>query len=443
MKHQHGFTLIELAVVLTIIALLIGSLLIPLTTQIDVAKIRSTEKTLEQVKEALIHYAVANNRLPCPATDVDTGLEVNTVMNCQMEGYFPWANLGMGRYDAWGNPFIYRVDQMYTQEIMTPNLTSLPDTFSNIEVRDIQNNPVVDSDVVAIIYSTGKNGEAYQPATQFPNFMGTNSHLWLPLKTISNLIIAPAFALDRGSDDIYYQDSLIPNKYDDVLIFLSKSHLVAVSQRVQTTTVAVVMPVLDDSVYSPELETPVVDSTGSEQTGNTGSTNSDSTEGTSTTDTGSNDAASSGTDSTDTPSTDTASNDNPSTTDTASNDAAASGTGASENQGGAGKEEPTTPPDNTSNDPPSNDNTGQGSQVEEKTPPDNTSNDGTSTDNSSTTDTGSTGSGSTDSGSTDTGSTDSGSTDGGMNRSGDGFNPDGDFGGLMGGGFLQQFDNQP
>ncbi len=30
-----------------------------------------------------------------------------------------------------------------------------------------------------------------------------------------------------------------------------------------------------------------------------------------------------------------------------------------------------------------------------------------------------------------------------MNRSGDGFNPDGDLGGLMGGGFLQQFDNQP
>ncbi|HID98746.1 MAG TPA: prepilin-type N-terminal cleavage/methylation domain-containing protein [Thiotrichaceae bacterium] len=380
MKHQHGFTLIELAVVLTIIALLIGSLLIPLTTQIDVAKIRSTEKTLDQVKEALIHYAVANNRLPCPATDVDTGLEVNTVMNCQMEGYFPWANLGMGRYDAWGNPFIYRVDQTYTQEIMTPNLTSLPDTFSNIEVRDIQNTAVVDSDVVAIIYSTGKNGEAYQPATQFPNFMGTNSHLWLPLKTISNLIIAPAFALGRGSDDIYYQDSLIPNKYDDVLIFLSKSHLVAVSQRVQTTTVAVVMPVLDDSVYTPVLPTAVA-SSDSEQTGNTGSTDSPSTTDTGSTDTGSTDNGSTDTGSTDTGSTDSGS------TDTGSTDTGSTDTGS--------------------------------------------------------TDTGSTDSGSTDTGSTDSGSSDSGSTDGGMNRSGDGFNPDGDFGGLMGGGFLQQFDNQP
>jgi prepilin-type N-terminal cleavage/methylation domain-containing protein len=255
MKNQNAFTLIELAVVLTIIALLIGSFLIPLTTQIDVAKIRSTEKTLQQVKEALIHYAAANNRLPCPATEVDTVLEVNTVMNCQMEGYLPWANLGMGRYDAWGNPLIYRVDQTYTQEIMTPSLTSLPDTFSDIEVRDIQNNPVVDSDVVAIIYSTGKDGQAYQPATQFQIVMGTNTHLRLSLKTISNLIISPSFAGQSeqrpGSDDIYYQDSLIPNKYDDVLIFLSKIHLVAVMQRVQTSTPAMVTPVLDDTVYTP------------------------------------------------------------------------------------------------------------------------------------------------------------------------------------------------
>ena len=332
MKNQKAFTLIELAVVLTIIALLIGSFLIPLTTQIDVAKIRSTEATLQQVKEALINYAAANNRLPCPATEVDTGLEVNTVMNCQKEGYLPWANLGMGRYDAWGNPLIYRVDQVYTQEIMTPSLTSLPNTFSDIEVRDIQNNPVVDSDVVAIIYSTGKDGQAYQPATQLPIVMGTNSHLRLPLKTISNLIIAPAFALDRGSDDIYYQDSLIPNQYDDVLIFLSKNNFVAVLQRVQTTTVAVVTPVLDDSVYTPVLDTPVVDSTGSEQTG---STDSGSTTDTGSTDTGATDSGSTDGGSTDGGSTDSGSTDQGGSSDGGSTDQGGSSDGGM-NRGGDG-----------------------------------------------------------------------------------------------------------
>ncbi len=64
---QKGFSLIELAIVLVVVALLIGGLLVPLSMQIEQQRIRDTQKTLEEIKEALVGFAIANGRLPRPA----------------------------------------------------------------------------------------------------------------------------------------------------------------------------------------------------------------------------------------------------------------------------------------------------------------------------------------------------------------------------------------
>jgi prepilin-type N-terminal cleavage/methylation domain-containing protein len=74
-NRQRGFTLIEMAVALFIIALLLGSLLVPLTTQVESRNYAETQRMLEQAREALVGFAAANGRLPCPASATSNGAE--------------------------------------------------------------------------------------------------------------------------------------------------------------------------------------------------------------------------------------------------------------------------------------------------------------------------------------------------------------------------------
>ena len=69
---ESGFSLIEMAIVFMVLALLVGGLLVPFSTQIEQQKVRETQKAMEEIKEALIGYAAthidASNHayLPCP-----------------------------------------------------------------------------------------------------------------------------------------------------------------------------------------------------------------------------------------------------------------------------------------------------------------------------------------------------------------------------------------
>ena len=66
-RAAAGFSLIELAVGIAIITLLLGSLMVPLQSQIESRKIADTQKILDNAREALIGYAAANGYFPCPA----------------------------------------------------------------------------------------------------------------------------------------------------------------------------------------------------------------------------------------------------------------------------------------------------------------------------------------------------------------------------------------
>jgi len=68
-RQTSGFSLVEIAVVLVIIAILITAVGIPLATQLEQQRTIETQKQLESIKEALYGFAMANGRLPCPATD--------------------------------------------------------------------------------------------------------------------------------------------------------------------------------------------------------------------------------------------------------------------------------------------------------------------------------------------------------------------------------------
>jgi prepilin-type N-terminal cleavage/methylation domain-containing protein len=120
----RGFTLTELAVVVAIIALLIGGMLMPLLAQEDVRRSQQTQKQLKEAIDALIGHAAANGRLPCPATTASNGQEsfaaggsaLNGSCSNFQDGFLPAATLGLAPtntngllIDAWNQPVRYAV----------------------------------------------------------------------------------------------------------------------------------------------------------------------------------------------------------------------------------------------------------------------------------------------------------------------------------------------
>src|SRR5256885_16692225 len=67
MNRSKGFSLVEVAVAVSIVALLLAGALIPLSTQMDVRNSADTQRSMESIREAIIGFAQANGRLPCPA----------------------------------------------------------------------------------------------------------------------------------------------------------------------------------------------------------------------------------------------------------------------------------------------------------------------------------------------------------------------------------------
>lgn len=139
----------ELTVVLVIVALLLGGLLVPLGAQRDIDFAKATDKSLADIREALIGFAVINGRLPCPAdktiasTAANAGVEAydSVSLSCtctssasvpgvasygaatsckstsssvdSVGGVLPWATLGLLETDAWGNRYTYQVSTFF------------------------------------------------------------------------------------------------------------------------------------------------------------------------------------------------------------------------------------------------------------------------------------------------------------------------------------------
>ncbi|MGE5385608.1 MAG: prepilin-type N-terminal cleavage/methylation domain-containing protein [Betaproteobacteria bacterium] len=103
--RNRGFTMIEMAIVLLILGLLLGGGLTVLSTQVEMQKTKDTQRALEEAKEALIGFAVANGRLPCPASAASNGVESPAgggVCTNPNDGFLPGVTLGLPNIDANG-----------------------------------------------------------------------------------------------------------------------------------------------------------------------------------------------------------------------------------------------------------------------------------------------------------------------------------------------------
>jgi type II secretory pathway pseudopilin PulG len=93
-----------MAVVLVVVSLVLGSLLVPLASQVEQRRIESTEQILEQARDAVLAFAAVHRRLPCPA-DATGGQEKITMATgvCSYNpGFLPAATLGLSPLDAEG-----------------------------------------------------------------------------------------------------------------------------------------------------------------------------------------------------------------------------------------------------------------------------------------------------------------------------------------------------
>lgn len=174
-KNQKGFTLIELAIVLVIVGVLIGSFLGTLGARIDTTKRAESQADLEIIKNALLGYAYssAGPFLPCPCkTNCESGiagagLEDRTAGVCDADatdgylGYLPWGTLGLKPSDSWNTLYSYWVDPAFSDDGSgAGSVFDLADTGSGqIRTRspDGSTTPLVATNAVAVIFTHGKN----------------------------------------------------------------------------------------------------------------------------------------------------------------------------------------------------------------------------------------------------------------------------------------------
>jgi prepilin-type N-terminal cleavage/methylation domain-containing protein len=160
---QRGFTLIELAVVVVVIALLLGSLLYPLNTQVEQRNVAETQRILEEAREALIGYAMIHGRLPRPAASETDGSERATCgggnPNDACTGYIPWAVLGTPRIDAWGKLIRYSVTPALANSTFTLSATGNKYVKTRQDATEVN----VASDAAAVLISHGAGNWGYLP----------------------------------------------------------------------------------------------------------------------------------------------------------------------------------------------------------------------------------------------------------------------------------------
>ncbi len=221
---QRGFTLMELAIVMFIVALLLGGMLLPLSAQQDIRARQEAEKSLGEIRDALIGYTVINGYLPCPApADLSTnGLESSRDASgvCPIRvGVLPWATLGLGRIDSWNHLFRYSVTPAFSNSVTKFTTASTGDI--TVSTRDTAGAlQTLAANVPAAIVSHGALGAWGYSDSGIQ--VADSANLNTDEDTNGNNAAGTSFVSRTPSP----QGSAAPGEFDDLVIWLSTNTLV-------------------------------------------------------------------------------------------------------------------------------------------------------------------------------------------------------------------------
>lgn len=266
MKTQ-GFSLIEITLVLLVVAILLSGMLMPLAEFMENAKREQTQQELENIKEALFKFLIINRRLPCPTLPEQDGFEgrganvkddqLYATYKCSEPnafGFVPWKTLNFkGAYnkddllvDIWGNPYHYVLSNTgsansfpecngggrsvfasynkITEGFLCKQAEGKNFSDANLIVNFYGQNQ---SDTVAVVFSTGKDGYSLMSPLEEKNF-GQND--LTTAETITSSTTNTTYIL---ADDLtfFYADynpyPTNPNKhFDDLMVWISTPELI-------------------------------------------------------------------------------------------------------------------------------------------------------------------------------------------------------------------------
>ena len=256
-----GFSLIEIAIVLLIIGLISTAILVPLGGAFEQSRRRATTLQLEEVNRALIGFAVAKERLPCPASGTSAGAEAppgggactGADAHGTAHGFVPAATLGLfGEVnadglllDSWGNPIRYTVTQVNTDPGRGPDFTTqggmratgLSNLRANIVIctRAAQHdhcpessgdgNTVRANEIPALVLSLGADWREFSGADQLAN-AGERKTGGTYTSVIST---ASGFDYPVPGDNIFVSNAFNQidgeGKFDDIVMWLSENIL--------------------------------------------------------------------------------------------------------------------------------------------------------------------------------------------------------------------------
>lgn len=220
-RVHAGFSILEMAIVMVIVATLLGGLLVSISTTQELNNRIDAEDTLEEIREALYGFAQANGRLPCPATAASAGVEapVGGGVCAQRFGFVPWSTLGLSGslntdnllMDSWLNPYRYSVTNQNVSAFTTAGAMSLVGMAAltpDLQICDAAGcGTVLFDSAPAVILSMGADWATFVSADEVENAEAT-------------------VAGYRQANDIeFVTTGYIEDTFDDIVTWISPSVL--------------------------------------------------------------------------------------------------------------------------------------------------------------------------------------------------------------------------
>lgn len=240
MRNYHGYTLIELALVVAIVGVLLGGGLSAYKNRSEANKYHQTEQTIRQIDTAIKNYYAMNGFLPCPAdgaqadgtanfgiavaydTNFKSCANPNTApagLAAEPRGVVPVRTIGLDdsfAYDGWGRKISYAV---------SPGLGSQEDFMNEqnngtLKIINSSGVQVSNSEYGAAyaIFSHGRNGEYAFLKTGGYNLTGADVGIEARNASVvdKTLVMGP-----------------LASNFDDILLYRSKTEVYLVRRLVR------------------------------------------------------------------------------------------------------------------------------------------------------------------------------------------------------------------
>jgi prepilin-type N-terminal cleavage/methylation domain-containing protein len=240
-KHNLGFSLIELSIVLLIISSLIALVMFSVQTRMDSAKTNLTKQRLQTIMDSIDMFVALYGHIPCPAlrvakTAANYGVSYMVIEpatgwgnECPASGAnrlgdVPFKTLGLDpqiTVDAWGNRIDYLITGPYAAraDFLSPST----EWAGRYQIHNQHNaGTLAGTDIAYVLYSHGPN-----------EYGGLDDNSLIVKSTLDSLgatAASPKEVININIGDINYHQSPTPyldgtKIFDDILVYKTRWNL--------------------------------------------------------------------------------------------------------------------------------------------------------------------------------------------------------------------------